>query len=223
MIGNKTAVILLAGGQGTRFGGPTPKQFITLGNQPLIEHSLQVLNKLSSLIELVVVCAPQFRHYFPSNTSFAVPGARRQDSVYHGLSALKTKADFILIHDGARPFITSELVNRVLDAAYAHGAATAGMPLKFTVKQHGGDHFVVNTPDRSTLWEVQTPQVVRRDWLEEGFVKINADNITITDDVSIVEYLGHAVKLVEGSYNNIKITSPEDEIIARQLIGLING
>lgn len=219
----KTAVILLAGGQGTRFGGPTPKQFITLGNQPLIEHSLHILKQLSGLIEMVVVCAPQYRHYFPSTTSFAIPGARRQDSVYHGLLALKSKAEYILIHDGARPFITLDLVNRVLDAAQLHGAATAGMPLKFTVKQHGGDHFVMNTPDRTTLWEIQTPQVVRRDWLEEGFAKINAENITITDDVSIAEHLGHPVKLVEGSYHNIKITTPEDVLIAHQLLGQTNG
>lgn len=217
---NSTAIILLAGGQGSRFGGSIPKQFVSLGDQLLIHYSLQVLIQLPSLVEIVVVCAPEYRHFFGPDTIFAQPGERRQDSVLNGLNMLKSEADFICIHDGARPFITSEILNRVVDAAHTYGAATAGMPLKYTVKERDKNHFVLNTPDRSMLWEIQTPQVINRNWLEEGFSALNGENVT--DDVSVVEKIGYPVKLVEGAYRNIKITSPEDLTLAHQYLGLVH-
>lgn len=209
------AVILLAGGKGSRFGGAVPKQFVTLGDRLIIDYSYEVFSQLASVIELVVVCAPEYRSHFPEQTTFANPGAQRQDSVYNGLLSIKSSAEFICIHDGARPFVTAEIATRVMIEAFVHGAAAAGMPLKFTVKEHDGQGFVTKTPDRSTLWEIQTPQVIRRDWLLEGFRHTNS---IVTDDVSLVEQIGHPVKLVEGSYQNIKITSYDDLILAQQFL-----
>lgn len=218
MSSKDVAVILLAGGTGSRFGGDTPKQFLPLGGRPLITHSFEQLSKLQDLAELVVVCDPQYRCHFPEGTRFALPGERRQDSVYHGLLALKSDADYVCIHDGARPFVSDEMIGNVLDAARAHGAAAAGMPVKYTVKQHGGDHFVVDTPDRSRLWEIQTPQIMRRDWLQEGFQMAIGRGITATDDTSLIELAGHPVKLVEGSYSNIKVTTREDMAFASHVL-----
>lgn len=210
----RTAAILLAGGMGTRFGASIPKQFFPLHGKPLILYSLEVLQSISAISEIVIVCALEYRHFFPRDCQFALPGSRRQDSVYSGLCELNSKADYVCIHDGARPLVTQDIIERVLSAAYTYGAATAGMPLKFTVKEHDGDCFVVNTPNRAALWEIQTPQIIKRSWLEEGFEKIHQDNVTVTDDVSLVESLGYPVKLVEGSSSNIKITTSEDLLFA---------
>lgn len=218
-----TAVILLAGGCGSRMKSSTPKQFLSINNKPIARYSFDLFMSMDNISEIVVVCAPEFRHLFMQTNqdlvlTFALPGERRQDSVYNGLKALQTAAEYVCVHDAARPCITPSLIKRVMDEAHIHGAATVGMPIRFTVKESDGHHFVKNTPDRSQIWEIQTPQVIRCDWMHEGFEYILKHNLTVTDDVSVVELLKKQVKLVEGSYANIKITTPEDLLLTTQLI-----
>jgi len=219
----KTSVILLAGGLGTRMQSSTPKQFLPLGNKPVARHSYDIFSSLAEIDEVVVVCAPEFRHFFLDNPTakplaFAAPGKRRQDSVYNGLLATSPSHHLICIHDAARPLIDCKLVLRVLEAASAVGAATAGMPLNFTIKESTPDNIVKSTPDRSKFWEIQTPQAAHRHLLLEGFRFAHAHHITVTDDVSLVELLHKEVKLVDGSYHNLKITTPSDLVIASYFI-----
>lgn len=218
--------ILLAGGKGTRMQGMSsphiPKQFLMLGNKPVITHSLELFLNTPEIAEIVIVCDPSFHNLFDIASaskpiSFALPGERRQDSVYNGLQATSRKHDFVCVHDGARPFIDRPLLLRVFQEALQCGAAAVGMPLNFTVKESTPNYFVKHTPDRSLLWEVQTPQVVRYDWLFDGFRQAITQALTVTDDVSLVELLGKKVKLVEGSPHNLKITVPLDLVIATQL------
>lgn len=216
----KTGVILLAGGQGTRMGGNIPKQFLPLKGLPIALYSHNVLMNLPSLHETVVVCDPSYHHLFSSSKqlSFAPPGERRQDSVYNGLKALDPTVEWVLIHDSARPFIKIEMMADLLASAKEAGAATLAMPVKFTVKERSPDGFVTRTFDRSSLFEIQTPQVVRRDLLIKGFEFAHSQGLTVTDDVSLVELLNHPVKLVNGSYANLKITTPEDLKLAEEIV-----
>lgn len=211
----KMSVIIVAGGQGARMQNTTPKQFIKICQKTILQYSLDVFLKLPETAEIVVVCDPIYRDLIELQNStipfsFASPGNRRQDSVYNGLQQLKIESPLICIHDAARPLIDSALVRRVIEGAILHGAATAGMPFKFTVKEHDGHFFVKNTPDRSKYWEIQTPQIMHAKLLKEGFEYVQKNHLEVTDDVSILEHLGHKVKLVEGSYKNIKVTTPED-------------
>jgi len=213
----KLGVILVAGGTGTRMGSSLPKQYLPLAEKPLAQHSLDLFLQLQELQELIVVCAPEYQFHFSGQTRFALPGVLRQDSVWNGLQQLDPSIDLVCIHDAARPLITLPLIHKVLQAAKTTGAATLAMPLKFTVKKGSEDQLVEDTPNRSTLWEIQTPQVLRRDWLEEGFTYARTHNQIVTDDVSLIEPLGYPVKLVNGCYTNLKITTPEDLVLAEYL------
>jgi len=217
----KTSVILLAGGIGRRMVADMPKQFLLLDGKPLILHSLDVFLAIPEVDEIVVVCGSSYRHVFegtPSKLIFADPGDRRQDSVFNGLQKVSPDAGLVCVHDSARPLITPDLVCDVIAEATRHGAATLGLPVSFTVKYGDDNNFVVSTPDRSDIWEIQTPQVVSAPLLREGFLYANNNNITVTDDVSLVELIRKPVKLVEGSTTNIKITTPKDLIIAENII-----
>lgn len=212
----KTSVILLAGGIGRRMGSAEPKQFLPLRGQPIALHSFHLFAQMPEVDEIVVVCAPEYRSYFPEGTLFAQPGQERQDSVYNGLQ--QSSGNLICIHDAARPMVTEAMTRRVLEAAALEGAATVGMPMKFTVKEVDENGVVVRTPNRNQLWEVQTPQALRRNMLEQGFIYAREHAIPVTDDVSLAERIGFPVKLVEGAHSNLKITTPEDLILAEQLL-----
>lgn len=214
---NDVSVIIVAGGIGSRMGSEIPKQFLPLIGKPMIMHSFEIFKTIPEVKEIVVVCEPEFYSLF-DGALFAPPGPRRQDSFYNGFLATNKKNKLICSHDAARPLITKEMVKRTIDAAVEHGAAALGMPLKFTIKECDGKNLVVKTPDRSKYWEIQTPQVIQRDLLKKGFEKVIQEKLTVTDDVSIIELMGLPVKLVEGSYSNIKITTPEDLELAKQLI-----
>lgn len=214
------SVILLAGGKGSRLASALPKQYIPIGNKAVALHSFEVFLDQEEIDEIIVVCAQEFRPLFKSSgnktVSFAEPGERRQDSVFNGLQALNPQAELVCIHDSARPFINKELVKRVLEAGILYGAATVGTPVKNTIKESNEFAFVKNTPDRSKIWEIQTPQVIRVSLLKEGFIHVNKNNITVTDDVSIAELMKYPVKLVEGDYRNFKITTPDDLVVAEK-------
>lgn len=208
----KLSVILLAGGKGTRMQSDVPKQFLKLQDQPLALFSFDILKKWG---DIVVVAPLEFRHLF-GPAKFALPGERRQDSVYNGLK--ETIHDLILIHDAARPFVKTDDIEKVIEDAKIYGAAALACPLKFTVKEADATGMVKKTCDRSHLWEIQTPQVIRRDILEKGFEMARLHDLTVTDDASLAELAGFPVKLTRGRSTNIKVTTPEDLIIGHALL-----
>lgn len=210
------SVILLAGGHGSRMKCNLPKQYLELHGKPIAHYSLEMFLSMSDVQEVIVVCDPAYCHYFSSyGVKFALPGERRQDSLYNGLKA--ASCEWICVHDSVRPFITVEMTQRLFADGKKMGAATVGMPMKWTVKLCKENNLVQNTLDRNLVWEGQTPQFLSKTVLLSGFSHAIEHDLTVTDDVSLAEIIGHPVKLVEGAYNNIKITTPEDMIIAQEL------
>lgn len=216
------AVILLGGGSGSRMGIQTPKQFLSLNGKTVARYSFDLFLSMEQISKVVVVVDPAYRHLFDKgqknkSVSFALPGKERQESLENGFHALATTPTLVCIHDMARPFVEKEGIEKAIEAAKEHGAALIGVPAKSTIKKVSSDGFVIETPDRSHLWEAQTPQIIRYDLLQAALKKANEDSWKVTDDVSLIEKLGHPVKMVQGSYTNIKITTPDDWSIAEQI------
>lgn len=208
-------------------GGPVPKQFLALGGQPLILHSLRVLQASPVLDEIILAVPPSEMEYVLSQVVAAhhftkvhkvVPGGdERQDSVRHALEAVDEDVDVVVVHDAVRPFLTPRMVEEVVAAARAKGAAIIALPMKDTVKEVGADQVIKRTVDRRPLWLAQTPQAFRRDWLLAAHRKAHAEGVHATDDAYLVEWAGHPVSVVEGSGENIKVTRPEDMIIGEAI------
>lgn len=218
MTEEKIGLVLLAGGQGARMQTPLPKQFLLLDEKPIAQHSLDILLKCASIVETVIVCASEYRESFNGyHVAFADPGTRRQDSLYNGLKCLSSTLKWVCVHDAARPFITLEMLERLIASRNEVKAATLAVPVKSTIKETCENAFVTRTLERSSLWEIQTPQLVSKEVLEAGFGFAIEHALTVTDDVSLAELIGHPVKLVFGGYQNIKITTPEDLLIAQCL------
>lgn len=220
---NKICVLLLAGGIGSRMGSLIPKQFLQLDGKPIALYSFDAFASMAEVTEIVIVCAEEYQHLFSPASStqvitFASPGIRRQDSVYNALKAMRADASLICIHDAARPFATVEMAKLVIASAKESGAATAAVQVKYTLKESDAMGRVIKTPNRTHFWEVQTPQVIQKHLLEKGFAHAAQRNLNVTDDVSLIEQLGHPVQLVQGSYRNLKITTAEDLAIAHVLL-----
>lgn len=218
------SVIFLAGGRGTRMGSATPKQYLPVHGKPLALYSFEVFVSLTEIQDMIVVCEPEYESLFRNspkakdlNVQFARPGKRRQDSVWNGIQLLENNP-LVCIHDSARPLIEPSIVRRVVQTADSWDAAVVGVRVRSTIKICDGAQVVIDTPDRASLWEMQTPQVIRLDLLQEGFIYTQNHQLTVTDDVSLVELLGKPVKVVEGSYSNIKVTTPEDLVFVEHLI-----
>lgn len=218
------SLVFLAGGLGVRMGCPLPKQYLPIHQRPLALHSFDVFLSMPEIQEIVVVCEPQYQQIFQKafpakrpEIRYALPGIRRQDSVYNGIQLLQEDG-LVCIHDSSRPLIDSAMVRQAIQAGEKWNAAVIGVKVKSTIKICDGDQMVLETPDRNTLWEIQTPQVVRLNLLKDGFEYAIERQLTVTDDASLVELLGKPVKVVEGSYANIKVTTPEDLQIVEKLI-----
>ncbi len=206
-------LILLAGGTGARMRSPVPKQFMPLNGKLLLEYSLEMFSSLSCIKEIVLVI--EINKY---PFTHAKPGNRRQDSVWNGLQVMNKGMEWICIHDAARPFILAHDVEAVVKAAKEKGAAALGVPVQSTIKQCTSSGDVIRTLDRSDLWEIQTPQVVRRDLLEAGFLVAAQQDLSVTDDLSLAELAGVVPKIVCGSRSNIKITTQEDLAFAEYYV-----
>jgi 2-C-methyl-D-erythritol 4-phosphate cytidylyltransferase len=174
---------------------------------------------LREVIEIIVVCAPEYRHFFSGKpVRFAPPGDLRQDSVYNGLQIADPSSDWICTHDAARPFITTALVKTLFEEGKKVEAASLAIPVKNTLKEINSVQEVARTLDRSCIWEIQTPQILTKSVMHAGFKYAHTHALTVTDDVSLAELIGQSVKLIDGSYQNIKITTPEDLSFAEWLI-----
>ncbi|MFS8563581.1 MAG: 2-C-methyl-D-erythritol 4-phosphate cytidylyltransferase [Rhabdochlamydiaceae bacterium] len=213
------SVILLAGGCGRRIGGPLPKQFLPLQGQTVASYSLNLFLTFPQIKEIIIVCDSAYRHLFHDPLiKFADPGKERQDSVWNGASLASSQSERLIIHDSARPFLTAALLNNLLQEAENHLAVASAVPIKATIKQTTEDGFVEKTLNRDQLWEMHTPQIIEPALYKKAALFAKSQNLLLTDDVALVELLGHPVKLVKGSYKNIKITTPEDLSLAETFL-----
>jgi len=215
-----TSLILLAGGQGARMGGGIPKQFRLLARKPLARYSFEIFEDLPEIDEIVIVCEPRFSSLFASDRkplSFALPGKRRQDSVFNGLTVASKNADLICIHDAARPFVEKKFIIQLLEETIRCKAAAIAVPASNTIKKADQNRCVQCTLTRNELWELQTPQAIERSLLIKAFDHAHRFGIEATDDLSLIEALGEKTFLIEGSPRNFKITTPFDWALAEKL------
>lgn len=223
------AAIVLAGGRGSRMKADIPKQYLELGGKPLLYYSLKAFED-SSVNKVVLVtgageeeyCRREIveRYGFQKVTEVTAGGRERFHSVCSGLSCLDGATQYVLIHDGARPFLTVGLIEDMIRAVAEYGACAAGVPSKDTIKIADDDGIVIDTPDRSHVWQVQTPQAFRLELIREAYDKLlKEENPSATDDAMAAEKLGCcSVHMVMGSYANIKITTQEDLAAAKGIL-----
>lgn len=222
-------VIIAAAGQSKRLGHN--KVLMDLGGKIVLLYSLEQFIKIPSLSQVVIVVRAQDeievrdilknQEYVASTIQIVVGGKERQDSVYAGLKALKS-CNIVAIHDGARPFISYELIDKLIGEAIQDGAVIPASPVKETIKVVK-EGYVESTLPREFLWSVQTPQVFKYELIIEAYEKAYNDNFYGTDDASLVERLGYKVKITPGEYTNVKITTREDLEIAQRYLRLLNS
>ena len=222
------SAIILAGGKGKRMGAPVSKQFIEIKGKPIIYYTLKKFSENKKIDNIIVVLPEDEVKYFKENilkkyelriNKIVIGGKERQDSVYNALKSLKNSStDIVLIHDGARPFISERIINEGIKFAEIYGAAAPGVMPKDTIKVKNEKNFSVDTPNRANLVSIQTPQVFKFDEILECHEKIRYNGEKVTDDTMVVEKYGYSVYLYDGEYTNIKVTTPEDLILAERLI-----
>jgi len=232
----KIAAIIPAAGSGARLGLRESKPFLLLGDKPLLIHTLQRFQDCPEVDELVLVVratdlkrakALVLEYRLEKVVGVVEGGQRRQDSVYCGLKRLDGRnVAFVLIHDAVRPFLSLVNVHEIIGAAKKHGAAVLAVQPKDTIKLSNGASIVQTTLDRTKLWAVQTPQCFATDLLMKAYESAIRDDYVGTDDASLVERLGVGVSIVEGSYDNIKITTQDDldlaELVLRRQTSAVN-
>jgi len=219
----KISAIIPAAGTGSRYGKDKNKLFEEISGIPVIAKTLKTISEVDEINEIIVCTSPEMIDDIKGIVDFyniqkiskiIRGGATRQESVYNGLKHC-INTDYALIHDGARPFITTDIIKKAIDKALATGAAIVAVPSKDTIKEVNENFEIVKTPDRSRLWNVQTPQVFRYDDIISAHKKYAG--MDFTDDSALIEQTGLKVYVVKGSYGNIKITTPEDIKIANAL------
>ena len=230
---NSVVAVVPAAGLGTRMGGNTPKQYLTIGNLPLLVYSLQIFQELEEIGEVILSVPAADREYcwrkivqpfgLEKVTKVVAGGARRQDSVRNGLAAISGRPDGVLVHDGVRPFIDQVMVRKVIDCAGKTGAAVVAMPIHDTVKRVDPSGIIQETLKREELWQIQTPQVFRYDWLVEAHQQAQEHQWDVTDDAALIERMGYPVSVVEGSCFNIKVTKPDDLVFGKAILETIGN
>lgn len=222
------SAIILAGGKGKRMRSAISKQFIDIKGKPIIYYTLKKFSENKKIDNIIVVLPEDEIKYFKENilkkyelriNKIVIGGKERQDSVYNALKSLKNSStDIVLIHDGARPFISERIINEGIKFAEIYGAAAPGVMPKDTIKVKNEKNFSIDTPNRANLLSIQTPQVFKFDEILECHEKIRYNGEKVTDDTMVVEKYGYSVYLYDGEYTNIKVTTPEDLILAERLI-----
>lgn len=226
--------IVLAGGKGSRMNSDVAKQYMKIANREIIYYSLRTFQNCKYVDSVVLVtraedisfCKNEIvgKYGFDKISAVCAGGKERYDSVKCGIACLEDNYNgLIMIHDGARPFVTEQMIIDSIEAASKYGACTVGMPVKDTIKLVDENGFGIETPDRNMLYMIQTPQTFKYSIIREAYDKFEADkniNHKITDDTMVVEqYVGVSSKIVLGSYSNLKITTPEDIEIAEKILG----
>jgi 2-C-methyl-D-erythritol 4-phosphate cytidylyltransferase len=227
----QVSAIIAAGGQGKRMDRGLSKQFLHIKGRPILYYTLSTFESLDLFCEIVVVVGKAdfsyadniLNRYKFKKAGLVQGGKERQDSVYNGLSALSHKTDIVVIHDGVRPFVTKDIIKRSISAAKKHKAAGAAVPVKDTIKVVNNCRIIKHTPERKTLWAMQTPQTFVYDLILDAYETAFKDGFYGTDDAILVERLGLQVKIIEGAYENFKITTPEDIVIAENFVAMGYG
>src|ERR671922_1189240 len=223
-----TAALIPAAGRGQRMELDTEKQFLPLGGKPLLAYTLARF-EATPAIDRIVVVVPSGRESF-CRREIVVPGGMRkvthivagaetrQRSVMAGFSCLDQDVDVVVIHDGARPFVTPSLIQASIDAALQDGSAVAAIPEADTLKRVSGEGTVIETVDRRNLWRAQTPQAFHRAILQRALAHAEGHNFDATDEASLVEALSWPVHIVPGSMWNFKVTTPDDLLLAELVL-----
>ena len=226
----KATAIIVAAGSGSRMGKGSNKQFILIDDKPVLAHTLLKFHHAETIDNIIIVKKKDFiltvsdlvREFGISKVKHIIPGgSTRQDSVSCGLAYAEPDS-YVAIHDGARPFITTEKINELVYAAHQFGAAAPGVVPKDTVNELGENSKIQATIDREKLRLIQTPQVFKADSLKAAFEKARQDGFCGTDDCSIAEHYGITVKVIDGDYTNIKVTTPEDLPVAEAIYSFLN-
>lgn len=218
----RAAAVIVAGGSGRRFGGPIRKQYLEIGGEPVLLRAVRPFLHHPRIASVVVVLPPDDvddppRWLADLPVVIVAGGVERGDSVFNGLMAVDAEADRVLVHDGARPFVTAEVIDRVLDA---EGGAIAAVPVTDTIQRVDADGVIVDTPDRAALWQAQTPQGFPRAALIDAYRRARAEGVAATDDAAVFARYAGPMRVVMGAHRNLKVTRPEDlpvaEVLARQ-------
>ena len=221
----KAAAIIPAAGSGSRMNTSRPKQFLDLAGKPILVHSVTAFHRIEE-VAVIVVVAPEDHleetrqmlstWHLDDKAVVIAGGIRRQDSVKAGIDYLEDSINTVLVHDGARPLVSDDLIRSCLKEAAMHAAAIAAIPVKDTLKRGDSHNTILTTVDRSNLWQAQTPQAAGLQQLRDAFAK--GKDLDFTDEASLLEHAGYNVRLVSGSETNIKITRPEDLTLAKTLL-----
>ena len=220
------SAIILAGGKGTRMGANISKQYIKLKGKPILYYTIKRFSESKDIDKIILVlpkdeidyCKEKVLDKYSLHVDLIVEGGKeRQDSVMNALNELIDE-EIVLIHDGARPFVSQRIIDEGIKYARLYGASAPGVMPKDTIKIKGDNNFALSTPDRNTLVAIQTPQVFKIGIIKECHKKVKEEDIKVTDDTMVVETYGNKVYLYEGDYTNIKVTTPEDLILAEKLI-----
>ncbi|MBP3906617.1 MAG: 2-C-methyl-D-erythritol 4-phosphate cytidylyltransferase [Peptostreptococcaceae bacterium] len=212
-------VVIVAAGSGSRMKRDINKQFIKLDGKEIIAYTIEKFYKSEDIDDIVIVIKENEEKYFIENIinkygfdniKLAYGGKERQDSVYNGIKKLNRNCEIVLIHDGARPFVNEDIIKNSIEEAKENNAVVVGVPVKDTIKVVDSDGNIVDTPNRSLLWSVQTPQSFKYEIITKAYEYAYSNDYYGTDDAMLVEHIGYNVKMIEGSYDNIKITTEED-------------
>lgn len=229
MDGRYTTAVIVAAGDSTRMGYKLSKQLIPLNGRAAIEYTLKAFQNCPMIDEIIVVARSKdiddiahIAFSFKKVSSVTAGGATRVESVKKGVRAADKRATHYAIHDGARVLITPEQIEKALYAAYECGAAALGTPVTDTVKVVSENGEIISTPDRSSMWAVQTPQVFEKDLYKRAMANAVEKGLNVTDDCSMVEAIGATVRVVRGEYSNIKLTTPVDITVAEALLAKRN-
>ncbi len=225
---SKVTALIPAAGMGKRMGKAIAKQFLPLGDKPMLAHTLLAFQRASEIDEIIPIlsqedleaCLQEIieRYHITKVKTLVVGGKERQESVANGLNKLEKDASVVLVHDGVRPFVTSEMIKETVDHAKRGECVTVGVPIKDTIKEVNEKGMVRQTLERSRLWAIQTPQAFPVKTLKQAYEEASRQRLSGTDDATLVERAGGSVKVLMGSYENIKITTPEDLLLAEEIL-----
>lgn len=224
------SVIIPAAGSGVRMGSDIPKPFIKVGNRTILEHTVSRFLDSPLVGQIIIATSPDYiktiekmdmmsEGFGDVHLQVVEGGSERQFSIYNALRCVLDTMDLVAVHDAVRPFIRPELIETCVTVARDKGGAIVGVPAKDTIKQVNDKRVVTSTPDRSVLWQAQTPQVFQKQLLLKAYESAIADNFVGTDDASLVERVGGVIQMVEGDRENLKITYPVDLKIAELILG----
>jgi 2-C-methyl-D-erythritol 4-phosphate cytidylyltransferase len=225
---SKVTALIPAAGVGKRMGKSVAKQFLPLGDMPMLAHTLLAFQRTTEVDEVIPILSQDDmegclkdvieQFHITKVRTLVVGGKERQDSVANGLHKLAKDTAIVLVHDAVRPFVTAEMIRESIDYAKKGECVTVGVPLKDTVKEVNAKSIVVRTLERSRLWAIQTPQTFPVKVIKQAYAAAQRQNMYGTDDATLVERAGNKVRVIMGSYENIKITTPEDLLLAEEIL-----